>query len=240
MLQRLWGAIYSVVYVSDTCSYSVNSSTNVVVNQAIADAGPDLNTCTGSFTMAALAPPAGSGVWSIRSGSVTITTPSSRTTTVSGLGAGLTATLRWTVTNGACSSFDDIVLYNSTATANAGPDIIQCGSGTFTMAANMPVGAIGTWTIISGSANITSPNSYNTTITDLPIDSSVTLRWTVNNPSCNIANDDIILTHLPITLASAGLRQGQCANGNFTMDGNIPTLGTGVWSFIRYFQRCDH
>ena len=221
---------YSVIYVSDSCGYTASSSTAVIVNSAIAVAGPNQSLCAGSFTMAANVPAPGSGVWSLVSGTATITTTNSATSTITGVPVGSSATLRWTVTNGICTSSDNVILTNAMTTANAGSDIIQCGTGTFTMAANNPSVGTGVWTVVSGTASILS-TSYNTTITGVPSGTNATLRWTVTNGSCS-SSDDIILTHNAITIANAGVDKNQCANGNFTMTANSPTAGTGAWSFL--------
>jgi gliding motility-associated-like protein/uncharacterized repeat protein (TIGR01451 family) len=83
--------------------------------QPIAQAGPDQTIyAVGQFTMAGNNPTAGTGVWTevIPTGGTakaTIANPSVYNTSVTVL-AGQTATLRWTLTNGTCSAFDDVVL----------------------------------------------------------------------------------------------------------------------------------
>jgi hypothetical protein len=77
---------------------------------APANAGPDIMQSLPTFTMAAQAPTAGAGTWTLISGTATITTPSSRTTTVTGIPVGTSATLRWTVVSGSCTTTDDVVL----------------------------------------------------------------------------------------------------------------------------------
>lgn len=77
---------------------------------APANAGPDVAQSLSTFTMAAAAPTLGAGTWTLQSGTATITTPSSPTTTVTGIPLGTSATLRWTVTSGSCSTNDDVLL----------------------------------------------------------------------------------------------------------------------------------
>src|SRR5204863_289317 len=113
-------------------------------------AGTDIVQCNnGSFTLAATAATTGTGAWSIQSGAVTITTPTSNTSTVTGLAAGSSATLRWTITNGSCSTFDDVLLTNNAAVtvANAGADINQCNTSSFTLAGNSPTTGSGAWSV---------------------------------------------------------------------------------------------
>ncbi|HEX7016988.1 MAG TPA: hypothetical protein VF191_15880, partial [Cyclobacteriaceae bacterium] len=105
-----------------------------------ADAGPaQLEQCNnGTFVMSANAPAVGTGTWTVTSGTATITNPTSATTTITGVPAGTSAVLRWTITNGVCTgSFDEIELINYAvpSPAVAGPDQTLCNTGAFTMAA---------------------------------------------------------------------------------------------------------
>ncbi|WP_343669995.1 hypothetical protein, partial [Chitinophaga sp.] len=125
------------------CAASNCASGTVTVYTAPtpSNAGPDQTHCSDSlFTMAANTASVGAGTWTLVSGKGTITTPSSPTTTVFVL-AGDTATLAWTITNGACTTSDQVVLinYKQPVPANAGPDSIkQCATNTFTMSATAP------------------------------------------------------------------------------------------------------
>jgi hypothetical protein len=83
-----------------------------------ANAGPDQIHCNnGTFTLAANAPPSGaSGLWSISNGTGTITSPASPTTTVTGVPAGTSITLIWTLDNTLCADLDDDVTLVNQAT----------------------------------------------------------------------------------------------------------------------------
>jgi hypothetical protein len=83
-----------------------------------ANAGPDQLGCAdGVFTLAANTPSVGTGLWSVESGTASISSPGSPNSTVTGIPAGASATLRWTVTNGSCDSFDEVVLTARPATS---------------------------------------------------------------------------------------------------------------------------
>ncbi|MBL0153126.1 MAG: hypothetical protein IPP93_06435 [Chitinophagaceae bacterium] len=97
----------------------------------VAAAGTDQAQCaTSTFTLAGNTAVSGSGLWTITSGAGTITDASSPTTTVTGVTAGQTTVLRWTITNGTCSSQDDVSLTNDVAVtvAAAGTDQAQCAT----------------------------------------------------------------------------------------------------------------
>lgn len=87
------------------------------------NAGTDqtLAACATTVTLAATAPTNGTGIWSVVSGFGTITTPSSRTSGVTGIVPGTPLVLRWAVSNGSCgSAFDDV-----TVTSPVGPACIN-------------------------------------------------------------------------------------------------------------------
>lgn len=109
------------------------SQTVSIVPLSTADAGSDLNNCNNNvFTMQAIAPVSGAGTWSVVSGSVVITNLNSPDAVMTLTGT--TATLRWTVANGSCSSSDDVVITNSTGAAglfcNCGPIFATSEGGT--------------------------------------------------------------------------------------------------------------
>jgi uncharacterized repeat protein (TIGR01451 family) len=213
----------------------------VLTNNApvTANANVDQAKCNnGSFTLAGNVPTSpATGLWTIvGTNGATIAAPTtSATTSVSGLTAGTSVTLRWTVTNGTCSSSDDVVLTNnSSVTANAGVDQVKCNNDIFTLAGNVPTSpATGLWTIV-GAANgtvITTPTSATTGITGLTVGSTVTLKWTVSNGTCS-TNDDVILTNNAPVTANANVDQAKCNNGAFTLAGNTPSVGNGLWTIV--------
>src|ERR1035437_9966686 len=74
---------------------------------------PDQSGCSNSTILAGNAPVVGTGVWTLVSGTGTITTPSSPTSGVTGLGIG-TAVFQWTISNPPCSStFDQVSITNT-------------------------------------------------------------------------------------------------------------------------------
>src|SRR5690606_8759870 len=223
-----------------TCADNVDQV--VLTNSAlpdVADAGPpEIEQCNNSiFLMSANTPIVGTGQWTLISGTASITNPSSPSTTITGIAPGTSATLRWTIDNGVCAeTFDDIILTNHAlpSPAVAGPDQEQCNDGTFTMAAADPVIGTGTWSVVSGTATITSPNAFNTTITGVPAGTSVTLEWRVENGTCTPNVDQVVLTNSALPdIADAGPPVvAQCNNSTFFMSANVPTTGTGSWQLI--------
>ncbi|MEY4867547.1 MAG: hypothetical protein RIT36_446, partial [Bacteroidota bacterium] len=162
----------------------------------------------------------------------------SATSGVSGLTAGNSVTLRWTISNGTCDpSTSDVVLKSDAkpTVSNAGADQTQCDNGSFTLAGNAPTVGTGVWSIV-GNANgavIADVNSATSGVSGLTAGSSVTLSWTISNGVCTSSTDDVVLqSDAKPTDANAGADQSQCDNGSFTLSGNAPTVGTGVWTIV--------
>lgn len=199
----------------------------------IANAGTDLSVCTTTTTLAANTASAGTGTWTIISG--TGGTFTDATTAVSDFTgtAGSIYVLRWTITNGTCTTSDDVqVTFEQPVTiAAAGPDKTICGPTT--LEANAPTIGIGTWTIITGTggvlADATSPVSGFTGVAG----TAYTLRWTISGTVCTASTDDVVITfdlNSP-SVSNAGPDQTICTP-TATLAANTPLIGTGTWSII--------
>jgi hypothetical protein len=218
-----------------TCPAS--ASTVVITNSAVpttSNAGSDLNNCNnGSFTLAGNSPSVGTGAWSVVSGTATITTPSSRTSGVTGVPVGTSATLAWTITNGACTSVDNVVLTNfaSPTTANAGSAIYNCNSTTFTMAANTPTIGTGAWSVVSGSATIATPSSPTSTVT-LTSGTTATLRWTISNGPCTVSTSNVVITNVIITSSISGTNISCPGGSNGTITLSSVANGLAPYTYL--------
>ena len=84
---------------------------------------------------------------------------------------------------------------NPPTTANAGADIVtSCGATTATLAGNTPAVGTGQWSVVSGTATITTPGSPTSGVTGLAMPGTATLRWTISNPPCTASTDDVVIT----------------------------------------------
>lgn len=177
------------------CAVSTDDVVITVQSQpTTSNAGPDQNVCATTASLSANTPTSGSGLWTLVGGTGTITNPTSPTSGVTGLGTG-SNTFRWTITNGACSpSTDDVVITRDglPTTAIAGPNQAFCGSSTM-LAGNSPSVGTGTWTVLSGTATITTPNSPSSSVTGIAV-GSAQLVWTISNGSCPASSDTVVLT----------------------------------------------
>ncbi len=131
----------------------------------------------------------------------------------------------------ALSNILTMLLTPPPSTASAGPDQNLCGlTSTFLSANTVSIGS-GSWSIVSGTANITDPMSPTSEITGL-MPGTVTLRWTISNPPCPSSYDEVnISVTEPPTIADAGTDQIICSSSG-TISANNPTVGTGIWSVV--------
>lgn len=122
----------------------------------------------------------------------------------------------------------------ATTIANAGPDLGNCNSLIFTMAANTPVVGNGSWSVVNGIAVITAPTSPTSLVTI--VGTSATLRWTISNGSCPSNSDDVVLTNTVATVTANAGSDITRVNGSttFTMAANNPGTGSsGLWTLVR-------
>jgi hypothetical protein len=112
------GTTYYYCIVSGSCSPDAKSNISGAINinapTTVSNAGPDQTgnpTCgLTSVTLAANTPSVGTGAWSIISGiGGSVVSVSNPTSTFNGV-SGNTYTLRWTITNGGCTSIDEVII----------------------------------------------------------------------------------------------------------------------------------
>lgn len=172
----------------DGCSNASFDTVTITIsgNTTLANAGPDVSSCSNQFTLNGNNPQFGSGVWTQISGdgNAFIQNPFNHTSVVSNLITGQ-YTFRWTIYNGACpTTFDDVTITISSppSTANAGEDQVLCGiNGIATVLnANVPVSGTGQWVQVTGPniARISNNLSASTAITGLT-NGVYTFRWII-------------------------------------------------------------
>ncbi|MDY0276368.1 MAG: hypothetical protein RBR42_13235, partial [Desulfomicrobium sp.] len=217
----------------------------------VADAGADITLCGDNTTLIGNEPAVGTGEWTLISGNgngtifdptvVVINDPTSANTTVTGL-IDDTYKFLWTITNGACSSADSVLVFVSNdepPAAEAGVDATVCGVASTTLVATPVGGATGTWSQVSGpnTATIVAPNSPTSSVTGL-ITGTYTFKWTVTaGIYCEPTSDEVDIT---VTLAAdAGDNQEYCkaitavnlvgtvaSSGTWTQVGTTPNVAT--------------
>ena len=198
------------------------------------NAGTNQTQCnTPTFTLAGSNPSPGTGVWTVVSGPGSVSSTSSATSGVTGVTAGSTLVLRWTVTNGQCSSSSTVSLTNDApVTSDAGLAQTNCNTPTFTLAGSNPSPGTGTWTVVSGPGSVTAPSSPTSGVTGVTAGFTLVLRWTVTNGTCTASSTVSITNDALPTVANAGPDQIKCAAASFTLAGNTPSVGTGLWTIV--------
>ncbi|MCC7301498.1 MAG: gliding motility-associated C-terminal domain-containing protein [Bacteroidia bacterium] len=199
---------------------------------SVANAGADQNVCNNTITLSGNIPVTGSGLWTLVTGSGSITTPTSAVTAVTSLGIGVNVFV-WTISSGVCPPSTDTVIIVRDAmpsAANAGSDQTIC-SATTNLNAGVPTIGAGSWGLFSGTGNVLSPPNPATGITGMSPGQNIFI-WTVTSGVCPSSTDTVVINvdAMP-TPAFAGLDQTFCAT-QFNLQGNPPNSGTGLWTLI--------
>jgi gliding motility-associated-like protein len=219
--------------VTNECGTTTTSTQLTVNTVTVSNAGPTQTQCGTTVTLAGNTPVIGTGLWTRLSGPNTpvITTPTSPTTTVTGMVVG-TYVFRWTITNGACVSFSDvtITIVSGPTVAAAGPAQSLCLATSTTLSGNTPLVGTGSWAFVSGpnTPTINTPTSPTTSVTGL-IPGVYTFRWTISFANCTPSTSNVIVTiYDNPTVSNAGPNQTICSTTT-TMAANSAVIGTGLW-----------
>lgn len=219
--------------INSTCNPSYDT---IVITRAnvptVSNAGIDQTVCSTSTALAGNSPSVGLGIWSVVSGTATVSNPTSYNSTVSNLSTGVNK-FAWNITNSPCPISTDTVIINKSAsvtTSNAGVDQSVCGT-TATLAANTPSVGTGSWSVIAGSGSLSNTSNPSSGVTTLSNGANIFV-WTIANGICSPSYDTVIVTKvLTPTAANAGVDQNVCSS-TAVLNANTPTTGNGVWSVI--------
>jgi hypothetical protein len=210
-----------------TSTSNVNVTFNIIPSAAVA--GSDQTICSSNATLSGNAPAIGTGTWTLVSGSGVVTDPADPMSGITGLFAG-TSTFRWTVSTGACESFDEMNIINgSVPSIDAGPDQIFCTGTTAVLNANVPSAGTAIWTVTAGGGTVDAPLSETSTVSGLVIGAN-TFEWTITDAGCTAIDAITITIEGMPTVAAAGTDQTICPTGGTTLAANEALSGTGTWS----------
>lgn len=200
---------------------------NVSASVSVADAGTSQQVCNNNANLSANNPTVGVGVWSLVSGSGSITDVNSNTSAVTGLGLGNNV-FEWTISAAGCPSSQAQVTITVVAvpTADAGSDQQLCANNSVLTASGT-----GSWSIASGTGNFSSLTDPNATISNMLVGLN-SFIWTVSTPGCPSVQDTVNFNvSAAVSIADAGADQQIC-NSNATLNASIPTVGTGSWTLV--------
>ncbi|MFO0398777.1 MAG: PKD domain-containing protein, partial [Sphingobacteriia bacterium] len=230
---------------SGGCPASSDQITLSVNPPVTANAGADQPSVCGTTTVTLTAnnpAPNGTGAWTLVSGpsSVSITSPNSPTTTVTGLTSTASPyTFRWTVTPSISSCpivSDNVVITRvNSPVVVLGPDISNVCSSTV----NLDLGSsstLGTWRRKSGPAGVTFVATASPTITradNLVAPAVYVFEYVLPGQNgCPEARDEIQVTTVAPPTADAGPATALLCGTDFITLSPTATGGTGAWSFV--------
>ena len=81
-----------------------------------------------------------------------------------------------------------------TVSAGSNQTLTACATTTTLSGSAIPIGTIGKWSVVSGTAAITTPSSATSGVTGLIIGSTATLRWAISNGDCGTTSSDVTIT----------------------------------------------
>lgn len=220
--------------ISNLCSTNSDQVTITIEDTpTVADAGPDQIICGPTASLEATPALIGTGVWTLISGSGTITDPNSPTSGLTNLGIGVNI-FQWTVTNTCATTADQVVItqFEQATVASAGPDQAFCGgdSTNTLLQGNTPLIGNGFWSIFSGAGVIEDPTDPNTTVTGLGAGQNV-FQWTIAN-GCGSTFDQVTIKVETLPIVAACGSDTVICGGTGILDGNSPVLSTGVWTLV--------
>ncbi|MCK4990022.1 MAG: hypothetical protein KAS29_06030, partial [Bacteroidales bacterium] len=205
--------------------YEVQSDEVTITNNSPdnANAGIDQRLCSSETSLFGNDPLVGTGQWFIIGGSANITDINSYNSFLSNLSRG-TNTFRWTITNGTCTSSDEVFIINDMpTTADAGVNQITC-EDSIALFPNTPTVGTGEWSLVSGAATFIVNKAYGIAKNDNYF------KWSISNNGCMSADTVMITSHKPsdaLPMSPLSI----CVN-NIVLPGNAPQYGTGEWSIL--------
>ncbi len=184
------------------CNYDEQANLeddSCIYTSELADAGEDQYICNNPFssqnlfTVVGNLPDGFTGGWTIVSGDInTLGSSLNAASQTLGIAPETSAVLRWSISDGNCISSDEVTIVNNlTPQAYAGTSQLDC-TETFIMNADEPAVGTGEWSTESGIiiADIT---DRNTEVSNVPLNFTQYLTWTVTNGHCTASDDTQIL-----------------------------------------------
>lgn len=234
---------YTLPAAGSCAATSATTSITLFAEPTIAQAGDDQSLCNlTSTTLAGNTPVIGTGLWTVvdkpAGSSPVFTNAASPTSGFTNLLPG-DYLLKWTISNGSCTSNSDLVRISYFApptVANAGPNQNNGCSSEIFLNGNTPSSGIGTWTQISGApAIIDAPNAPNSRVHNT-VPGVYQFMWTISNGTCQTSTSVVTITvsSVPPVAANAGPAQDICNVGT-TATATLAAISpvspaTGLWS----------
>jgi gliding motility-associated-like protein len=193
----------------------------------LANAGSTQIICANSTSLSATLPVGYTGIWTLVSGSGVFVSPTNPNSTLNSIGIG-TNVYQWTITNGTCSDSDTVSVTTSVPVAAfAGTDSITCQNFS-TLAASLPTGYAGTWSVVSGTGSFTNSTNPNTQVNGLSpgLNSFV---WTIVSGPCTAS--DTVTRFFTSIQVNPGKNVSVCGDSTF-LAAVLDSGFTGVWTLL--------
>ena len=221
---------FAWVIVDTTTGCSTSDTVRINNNSVVSSAGLDKEICVDTFQLEAVNPVPDSGYWTVVTpgGKIASSDVNNPKAVVRNLPTGANI-LRWTVYNGSCSAYDDVIITNNKPTqAYAGEDQISCDGNAILLGNTPALDENGLWIRQSGDAIIHDSTSYWTSVTSLSPGKN-TFIWKITRGICSSYDTINVVNHN--ILVDAGYNQTVCNYDTTVLRGNPPSAGVkGYWT----------
>jgi gliding motility-associated-like protein len=207
----------------------ISSDQVIIFNQVPdpSDAGSDRTICEDYVVLNANNPNAGTGTWTVISGSGEFEDDNLYNTQVNNLGVGVNV-FKWTIAyaDSECYTESTVTITSHKTDPYAGEDDVVYEPVYEMQAANPGSSLSGTWTVVAGSGDFDDAGFFNTTVRNLGVGNN-TFRWTIESNGCS-AYDDVTITYKEVP--DAGF-QVDADNGCYPLDVKFTNYSVGGTSF---------
>ncbi|NOQ26901.1 MAG: T9SS type A sorting domain-containing protein [Bacteroidales bacterium] len=222
---------YAVTITNTTNNCSTARSVTVTENIVLpyVSAGDQQDLCIDTTVFDANIPVTGTGTWKIINGAATISNINDPNAFVTNIGEGNNRFV-WTMVgiNG-CSHSDTVLITYNPVNSNAGNNQVVCEESIVLAGSDVPIGGIGSWSVITGVANFSDRNSPTPIASGFAPGTNI-LKWSVTKGGCT-DYDTIIVDNQRPTQANAGIDLSICTDSTI-LDANNPIIGEGAWTVI--------
>ncbi len=235
---------YNITPVSAGSCSGVPTTITITVNPSatLANAGADEAICNlTTYTLKANEAIVGTGKWTVVTAPTTISFADNtkHNTIISGLQAGNSYLLKWTISDGGCSTTSDEVQITvnpeSVGGTTSGSNTLCGGTNGGSITLSGQVGSLIRWEqSIDNGQNWSAVTSTANPLVYSNLSVTTQYRAILKSGSCAeaISSVSIITVNTPTVTANAGIDQNLCSGNGVTLNGNNPAPNAGLWTLI--------